>query len=97
MPGLVLALTLAAAQPLDPGRGVSETLARTRAEAISALHYELAFSIPADRGAPVEGRVVVRFTVGRQQPIVFDFAQPRDRNALPMAYRHKSGLGSCPV
>jgi hypothetical protein len=66
-------------QATDPGRGVSETLARERASAIAELRYELAFSIPADRRAPVDGRADVHFVLHKPQRIVFDFAKARER------------------
>ena len=62
-----------------PGRGIPETLARERAVAIGALRYELAFTIPDDPAQPVQGRVVLRFSLKAPHRIVLDFAQPRDR------------------
>ncbi|MBI4263935.1 MAG: ERAP1-like C-terminal domain-containing protein [Acidobacteria bacterium] len=77
---LLFATTLAAQAAAEPpGRGISEALARARAAAIQALRYELAFTIPASRTDPVQGRVVLRFTLTAPHRIVVDFAQPRDR------------------
>jgi aminopeptidase N len=80
MLGLVL-LALGALQGgVDvPNRGVPETLAAERAAAIRDLRYELSFSIPEGRRAPVEGHIVVRFTLAAPHRVVLDFAQPRDR------------------
>ncbi|MSO83896.1 MAG: hypothetical protein EXQ53_11495, partial [Acidobacteria bacterium] len=61
------------------GRGISEVLARERAGTIRSLRYELAFVVPADIGAPVQGRALLRFTLAAPHRVVLDFAQPRDR------------------
>jgi aminopeptidase N len=68
-----------AAVPAAPERGVSETLARSRASTIRNLRYEVILRIPGDRGRPVEGRVVVRFSLQAPTEVVLDFAQPADR------------------
>ena len=80
MLSLLLATTLASQPgPEPPGRGVTEALARERAGTIRALRYELAFVVPADVGAPVRGRALLRFTLAAPHRVVLDFAQPRDR------------------
>ena len=80
MLSLLLAVGLAVQTgTAPPGRGISETLARERAAAIRALRYELAFTVPADRRDPVQGRAIVRFRLAAPHRIVLDFAQPRDR------------------
>jgi aminopeptidase N len=91
-------MTLAAAQSADlPARGIPEALARDRAAAIGGLRYELAFSIPAAPADPVQGRAVVRFTLGSPRTIVFDFAQPPERilsvtiGAKPVAFSVREG------
>lgn len=61
-----------------PGPGVSEALARERGRLIGDLRYELACAIPAERHAPVEGRVVIRFTLAAPHRVVLDFAGPPD-------------------
>jgi len=66
-----------AAGPPEPG--VSETLARERANAIGDLRYELSFRVPADRKQPIQGQAIVRFTLKSRRQVVFDFAQPADR------------------
>ena len=58
----------------DPGPGISRALAEARAATIDDLRYEVAFTVPADRAAPVEGRVTVRFALDEPQPVVLDFA-----------------------
>ena len=73
-------MALAIVSPADePGRGISEGLARERAGAISNLRYELAFSIPAERREAVLGRATVRFALPRAMRVVFDFARSRER------------------
>ena len=77
---IVLAAALAAASvPDDPGPGISEALARERAAVISDVHYDLAFSVPADRREPVQGREVVRFTLKAPHRVVLDIARPTER------------------
>jgi aminopeptidase N len=74
------ALAMAAAPATEsPGPGVSEALARERYTAVTGLGYELSFVVPAERKAPVTGRVVVRLSLRAPHRLVFDFAQPRDR------------------
>jgi aminopeptidase N len=58
---------------------VSLTLAQERAAAVRDLKYELSFVIPADRTAPVRGRVTVRLMLGAPHRLVFDFSQPPER------------------
>src|SRR3989449_553232 len=50
--------------PVDPEAGTSETLARDRAARISRLRYDVAFSVPADRQAPITGRETITFDLG---------------------------------
>ena len=79
MLSLLLATTLMTqigAEP--PGRGISEALARERASTLGSLRYELTFVVPADLGEPVQGRVILRFTLDAPHRVVVDFAQPRD-------------------
>src|SRR5438067_3677411 len=60
--------------------GISRPLAIDRAQRISALRYDLAFSIPERKQEPIRGRVIVRFDLAdRTQPLQLDFAQPVDR------------------
>jgi aminopeptidase N len=82
MLGFMVALSLLGASsqpPVEPGSGVSETLAQERAAAIKDLKYELSFTIPTDRQAQVRGRSLARFTLESARRVVFDFAQPADR------------------
>ena len=62
-----------------PGPGIAEALAQERSAAVRDLRYELAFTVPAAREAPLEGRVVVRFTLDDPQRVVLDFAQRPER------------------
>ena len=67
----------AAAVPIGPG--VSEALAAERRAAFQDLRYDLRIIVPADRKAPVRGRVAVRVNLKSRHRVVFDFAQPSDR------------------
>ena len=73
-------MAAALAAPLQPPeRGVSQALALARASAIGDLRYDVMFRVPVDRSRPVEGRVVLRFTLRAPAEVVLDFAQPADR------------------
>ena len=74
MLALMLLATLAA-----PGAGITESLARERAAAISSLRYELELRIPSSRTQPVRGREVVRFLLPSPRRVVLDFGGGRDR------------------
>src|SRR5690242_21407622 len=76
---LAAALAAAAVPGSDPGPGISEALARERAAVVSDVHYDLAFSVPADRREPVQGRAAIRFTLGAPHRVVLDFARPKER------------------
>ena len=58
---------------------MSEALARARASAIRDVRYDVVLRIPGDRVRPVEGRVVVRFTLRAPTDVVLDFAQAAER------------------
>ena len=76
------ALTLMQATATTPvGPGVSEALAAERRAAIQELRYDVQFSVPSERRAPVRGRVIARFVLKAPHRVVLDFAQPRDRVA----------------
>jgi aminopeptidase N len=68
----------ASTQPLpapdDPEPGVAETLARTRAARVSDLRYDLSFTIPESRSAPITGRVTLTFGLTDRAPLALDFA-----------------------
>jgi aminopeptidase N len=80
-----------------PERGVSETLARARAGAISSLRYDLALTIPAEVTQPVTGRVVVRFRLDAARPVDLDFAASPDQirrvtaQSSPVMYAASNG------
>ena len=76
---LVAAALAGASIPDDAGPGISEALARERAAVVSDVGYELTFAIPADRGVPVQGRELVRFSLKAPHRVVLDFARPRER------------------
>jgi aminopeptidase N len=76
----VVATTLTTQSTADPPpRGISERLARERAAQLRDLRYDLTFLIPDELTQPVQGRAVVRVSLAAPQPLVLDFAQPRDR------------------
>jgi aminopeptidase N len=57
-----------------PDYGVALSLAEWRAAAIDSLRYDLRFNVPAERTAPVIGRVTLSFMLSdRAQPLVLDF------------------------
>jgi aminopeptidase N len=68
-----------AAVPAAPEPGVSETLARARFSAIRDLRYDVALRISGNRSRPVDGRVIVTFTLRAPTDVVLDFAQPAER------------------
>jgi aminopeptidase N len=80
MLGLMLAVTLAAAQPPNqPGPGVSEALAHDRAASLTDIAYDLTFDIPESPAQPVHGRARIRFRLRAPRAVVLDFAQPAER------------------
>jgi len=85
MPTLLLATAVVAATLTTqnasepPSRGISERLARERAAQVRDLRYDLTFLIPDELTQPVQGQAIVRFSLAAPQPLVLDFAQPRDR------------------
>jgi aminopeptidase N len=56
--------------------GVSEALAQERARAIHDVRYDLRFSIPAERAAPIAAEETLRFRLEAAREVVLDFAQP---------------------
>jgi aminopeptidase N len=81
-PAVVLAvMSLMAHAPQvkpDPDLGVTDTLAAARAARLTNLRYDLAFVIPAEKGTPIGGRELIRFSVATTgEPIVLDYAPDR--------------------
>src|SRR6267378_8206731 len=71
-----------ASAPVDPEAGTSETLARDRAARISGLRYDVAFSVPTDRQAPITGRETITFDLASaSMPLAVDF-DPHRANAV---------------
>jgi aminopeptidase N len=68
-----------AAALTPPGPGISEALARERAEAVADLVYDLAFVVPETRDRPIDGSVRIHLTLEAPHRLVLDFAQPADR------------------
>ena len=57
-----------------PEGGVSLALARERAGRVTQLHYDLAFSVPSARAAPIGGRSTITFELAdASSPLVLDF------------------------
>ena len=87
----LLVMMLAAGPAADSvDRGISESLARERAAALSGVRYDLTFTIPADRQRPIEGTVRLRATLPGPRRIVIDFSAPRERV-------HSVRIGDMPV
>jgi aminopeptidase N len=63
---------------LDPDLGVTDTLAAARTARLSNLRYDLAFTIPAQKSAPIGGRELIRFSLATTDaPLVIDYAPDR--------------------
>src|SRR6516162_6939121 len=63
----------------DPEPGISLALATERAESISGVMYDLAFTIPAAAAEPINGKATIRFTVKDvTRPLVLDFSPAED-------------------
>ena len=76
----LLLMALSAVSPSDSlDRGISETLARERAAALSAVRYDLAFTLPVNRQQPVEGKLRLSVTLAVPGRIVIDFSAPAER------------------
>ena len=76
----LLLMALSAVSPSDSlDRGISETLARERAAALSAVRYDLAFTLPVNRQQPVEGELRLSVTLAVPGRIVIDFSAPAER------------------
>ena len=60
------------------GPGIPLTLAQDRARRVSDLRYRLHFSIRAEPGSPIAGRVTLTFTLSdAATPLALDFADPK--------------------
>ncbi|HEX9726891.1 MAG TPA: M1 family aminopeptidase [Gemmatimonadales bacterium] len=74
---LVLSAVSCSTAGPDTSAGVSWQLAEHRAAVLSALRYDLAFTIPPTLDSPVTGTVTVRFVLAdASDPVVLDFVQP---------------------
>jgi aminopeptidase N len=76
--GSLMAVTpmRAAAQGALMEPGVSLELARHRAATLRDVRYDLAFRVPGDPDAPVEGVLELRFRRLDDGPVILDFADP---------------------
>jgi aminopeptidase N len=87
------------AAAIDPDLGVSDTLAAARSARIANLRYDLAFTIPATKTSPIEGRELIRFTLATAgEPVVLDYAPDRagmltrsELNGAEVAVRQVNG------
>ena len=83
MLGFMVALTLLGSGQSEPPAGPAGASPRrwpgSGRPPIRDLRYDLSFTIPGDRQAPVRGRAVVHLVLSAPQQLVFDFAQPADR------------------
>jgi aminopeptidase N len=71
---LIVLVTGQNAPSRDPERGVSESLARDRAERVSDLRYDITLTIPADQKARIAGRELVDFSLrDASLPLALDF------------------------
>src|SRR3954466_5082738 len=71
-----------AAAPAAPEAGVSARLAEQRARRILDLRYNLSFSIPSERNAPIAGRAAIAFRLtDTSDPLIIDF-NPNRANAV---------------
>src|SRR4030095_9971690 len=76
---LLLMALAAAPLPEAVERGISESLARERAAALTAVRYDLAFTVPDGRQQPVEGSLRLTATLASPRRIVLDFSAPKER------------------
>ncbi|HTM26139.1 MAG TPA: M1 family aminopeptidase [Vicinamibacterales bacterium] len=83
----------------DPDIGITEALARDRASRISALRYDLAFTVPSERTKPLSGREAIRFAIAATtEPLILDYAPDRagflrrvEANGVEVAVRQVNG------
>ncbi len=83
-------------QPLQradtpPGPGIPLPLAQERARRISDLRYDLHFSIAAEPGSPITGRVGdhVSRSEDARRSLALDFAPPKGVRRRPNAHRSR--------
>ncbi|MBR5107390.1 MAG: ERAP1-like C-terminal domain-containing protein [Bacteroidales bacterium] len=76
--GLLAAGLLAGCGQVSVEPGVSQGLARERAERISDIRYELAFRIPEDKAEPLEGTESLTFRLQGRGPVQLDFREGAD-------------------
>src|SRR4029453_8526106 len=76
---LLLMALAAAPLPEAVERGISESLARERAAALTAVRYDLAFTVPERRQQPVEGSLRLTAVLAAPRRIVIDFSAPKER------------------
>jgi aminopeptidase N len=67
--------------PADtPGSGVPLQLAAERARRVSALRYDLHFTVPSSPSEPIAGRATISFMLSdAAAPLALDFAEPATR------------------
>src|SRR5215468_1123094 len=73
-----------------PDAGVSQSLAQDRARRVSDLKYDLSFTIPAAKTAPIAGRAITTFSLSDvDTSLALDFVQPADHLQSVTANTHK--------
>jgi len=66
--------------PQPPAAGIPNTLAEDRAGRIKDLQYDVTFSVPAKRDAPIAAHLSATFMLSdKSRPLSFDFAQPVEK------------------
>ncbi len=71
-------LAAASVAALPPGRGISESLAKERADTIQSVHYDLSFRIPERKTDAIHATEILRFSLHAPHRVVVDFEQPRE-------------------
>src|SRR5262245_2935182 len=65
-----------------PGPGVPQDLAQERAQRVTALRYEMAFTVPESASEALTGRAIIRFNLSdASRPLALDFGEGKDHVA----------------
>ncbi len=81
--GIVPVLSIISCNPINEQKyfeeGVSKLLATYRNATIKDVSYELSFSIPEGKEAPIAGKAVIDFSLtSKREPVVIDFQVPQE-------------------
>ena len=76
-------LLVTSCHPVDKEKyfeeGVSKLLATYRNATVKDVSYELSFSIPEGKEAPIAGEAVIDFSLtSKREPVVIDFRVPQE-------------------